>query len=387
VPEHINFQTPISRSPIPNAIIDYTLKIDLHISSRLVGYSEKGRKEMSSAEVQAFEIATGRTLMIVRHSSRWTVEQHLENLKPHSLAFDPGDPSRVYVGTMDNGLYRSTDAGRSWEPVGPGIPHERITAVAVQHDTKGTVVYAGTEPSTFSRSDDGGETWRVMDAMNELPSASEWSFPPKPETHHVRWIEPDPHQLGRLYVAIEAGALLRTEDGGETWHDRVPDGPFDTHNAATHPREAGRVYSAAGDGYYESEDGAQSWRRPMEGLRHRYLVGVAVDSGDPDTVIVSAASGPHVAYSPRNAEAYLYRKRADEPFELLMKGLPEGAGTVVSRLASVPDEPGVFYAVNNHGVFHSSDAGASWEALDIPWPEGVFDYGVDAFVALIDQAA
>lgn len=333
---------------------------------------------MSSPRVTAFAIATGRTLMIVRHGSRWTVEQHLQDKKPHSLAVDPDDPGKVYAGSFDYGLFRSTDAGRSWEPVGPGIPHDRITAVAVQ----GSTVYVGTEPSTFSRSDDGGESWRVMDSMTALSSADSWSFPPRPETHHVRWIEPDPHQPGRLYVAIEAGALLRTEDGGETWHDRVPDSPFDTHTAATHPRETGRVYSAAGDGYYVSEDGGLSWRRQMDGLRHRYLVGVAVDPADPDTVVVSAASGPHVAYSPRNAEAYLYRKRVDEPFELAMTGLPEGVGTVASRLVSVPDEPGVFYAANNHGVFRSSDAGAAWQQLDIPWPEGVFNDGVDAFVAL-----
>ena len=326
----------------------------------------------------AFAIVTGRTLMIVKKSSRWSVEQHLQDKRPHSLAVDPDDPDKLYVGTFNNGLFRSTDSGRNWEPVGDGIPHARITAVAVQTST----VYAGTEPSTLSRSEDGGETWRVLEAMNTLPSASEWSFPPKPETHHVRWIEPDPHQPGRLYVAIEAGALIRTEDGGETWQDRVPDGPFDTHTAATHPAEAGRIYSAAGDGYYESEDGGESWQQPMDGLRHRYLVGVAVDPADPDTVVISAASGPHIAYRPRRAEAFIYRKRKAEPFELAMEGMPEGAGTVASRLISIAEEPRLFYATNNHGVFRSSDAGVSWHALEIPWPEGVFEHGVDAFVAL-----
>jgi photosystem II stability/assembly factor-like uncharacterized protein len=221
-----------------------------------------------------------------------------------------------------------------------------------------------------------------MEAMNALPSAPEWSFPPKPETHHVRWIEPDPHQPGRLYVAIEAGALIRTEDGGESWHDRVRGGPFDTHTAATHPVAAGRFYAAAGDGYYESEDGGQGWQWPMDGLRHRYLVGVAVDPGDPNTVVVSAAPGPHVAYSPRGAEAYLYRKRADNEFELAMEGLPDAAGSVASRLMGVHNEPGVFYAANNHGLFRSLDAGASWQELEIPWPEGVFNYGVDAFLVI-----
>lgn len=340
------------------------------------------KEMMSSPLSKSFAIATGDRLMIVRYSSLWTVEEHLDDLRPHSLAVDPGNPDHIYVGTFDNGLIRSRDGGQSWEPAGEGIPHARITAVAVQRTAEGPVLYAGTEPSTFSRSQDGGETWRVMEAMNDLPSASEWSFPPKPETHHVRWIEPDPQQTGKLFVAVEAGALIRTQDGGETWQDRVTDGPFDTHTAVIHPDEAGRVYSSAGDGYYESEDGGRTWRRPMDGLRHGYLVGVAVDPGDADTVVVSAASGPHIAYSPRRAEAYLYRKRADGAFNLAMEGMPDGAGTIASRLASVPDEPGVFYAVNNHGLFHSADAGSSWQALEVDWPEGAFDHGVDAFITL-----
>lgn len=337
---------------------------------------------MGLVGVRAFVLATGHTLLIIRQGTLWTVEQHLQGQRPHSLAVDPADPARVYVGTLGHGLWRSTDEGHNWNPAGPGIPSRKITAVVAQQSEGGSVIYAGTEPSTCSRSDDGGETWRILDTMNDLPSAKEWSFPPKPETHHVRWIEPDPHYPGHVYVAIEAGALIRTEDGGQTWHDRVNGGPFDTHTAATHPFTSGRIYSAAGDGYYQSEDGGESWRRQMDGLRHRYLVGVAVDPGNPDTVVVSAASGPYTAYSPQSAEAFLYRKRNDGPFELAMAGMPEGLGTVASRLISVREEPGVFYAANNHGLFRSPDAGAYWQPLDITWPAGVFDHGVDALVAL-----
>src|SRR5260221_601021 len=76
------------------------------------------------------------------------------------------------------------------------------------------VIYAGTEPSAIFRSEDVGETWRECRGLIELPSAHEWSFPPRPETHHVRWIEPDPHTQGRLFAAIEAGALIRSPDAG-----------------------------------------------------------------------------------------------------------------------------------------------------------------------------
>lgn len=327
-----------------------------------------------------FVVATPGALLIVRAAEGGPAEVQLGGKAPETVAVDHGHPARIYVGTHGHGLWRSGDGGRSWGAIGADLPHEVITAVAVAQGEgpEPGVVYAGSEPSTLARSDDGGQSWRQLPALLELPSSSRWSFPPKPHTHHVRWIETDPHAPDTLYVAIEAGALVRSFDGGESWLDRQPEGPIDTHQAATHPQAEGRLYSAAGDGYFESVDGGENWRRPMRGLQHRYLVGVAVDPGDPGTVVVSAARGPYLAYNPRNAEALLYRKLAGGSFELAMEGLPEAPGTVASRLQTHPEEPGVFYAVNNHGLFRSSDAGANWEPLEVDWPDGAFDRGVSA---------
>ncbi len=327
-------------------------------------------------------LATERALLIARHASQWTVEEHLRDKSPECLAVDPHHPGRVYCGTWGKGLWRSDDAGRTWNPVGAGISHAEITAVAVSPVERG-VVYAGTEPSAVFRSENGGETWGELSGLRALPSSQSWSFPPRPETHHVRWIETDPAVAGRVFVAIEAGALVRTLDGGRSWLDRVRGGPIDTHTAATHKMAQGRVYSAAGDGYFESDDAGESWSRQVDGLRHRYLVGVAVDPADPDNVIVSAASGPWVAYSPREAEAFVYRKTARRSFELAMEGLPDAQGTIASRFATHPGEPGVIYAANNHGVFRTTDAGQTWKALEIPWPRRAFAHGVEAQAACI----
>jgi len=175
---------------------------------------------------------------------------------------------------------------------------------------------------------------------------------------------------------------VRTFDGGRTWRDRVRGGPYDTHTAVTHPLAPGRIYSAAGDGYFESADAGDSWRSPEDGLKHLYLVGVAVDPGDPDTVIVSATEGPGSAYSPRRAEAYVYRKTGPKRWEEAMSGLPEAKGTTVSRFATHAAEPGVIYAGNNRGLFRSDDAGRSWKALDIAWPEPGLADGVEALTCL-----
>ncbi|MGQ0548475.1 MAG: WD40/YVTN/BNR-like repeat-containing protein, partial [Armatimonadota bacterium] len=239
--------------------------------------------------------------------------------------------------------------------------------------------YAGTEPSAVFRSTDGGETWKELHGLSKLPSASTWSFPPRPETHHVRWIGVDPHEPRRLYVAIEAGALVRSLDGGDTWIDRTPDGPYDTHTLALHPHARGRLYSAAGDGYYESRDEGRTWENIESGLRHGYLFGVAVDPADPEMVAVSAASGPGRAYSPANATSYLYVKKGNGGWESIRDGLPDPKGTTISFLATRPNEPHTIYAANNRGVFRSRDAGMSWEPLDLAWPERFLQQSVQGF--------
>jgi photosystem II stability/assembly factor-like uncharacterized protein len=260
-----------------------------------------------------------------------------------------------------------------------------VTAVDVgqpeEADGLGTV-YAGTEPSAVFRSVDGGDTWVDLASLRGLPSADTWSFPPRPHTHHVRWIEADVRVADRLFVAIEAGALVRTFDGGRTWHDRVPGGPYDTHTAVTHSLAPGRLYSAAGDGYFESTDGGDSWRSPEDGLKHLYLVGIAVDPADPDNVLVSAADGPRSAYWPGSAETYVYRKTGLNRWEQSMNALPAAKGMSVSRFATHANEPGVIYAANNRGLFRSDDAGWRWKVLDLPWPEPGLADGVEALACI-----
>ena len=330
-------------------------------------------------------VVTRAALLIARHTSTWTVDEHLAGPSPGCVAVDLHSPAQMYCGTARDGLFRSRDSGWNWEPVGLGIDHPKITAVDVGHASQARgsgIVYAGTEPSAVFRSDNGGESWVDLSGLRALPSANTWSFPPRPHTHHVRWIEADVSVRDRVFVAIEAGALVRTFDGGQTWRDRVLGGPYDTHTAATHPLAPGRIHSAAGDGYFESTDAGESWRSPEDGLKHRYLVSVALDPADPDAVIVSATDGPGSAYSPRQAEAYVYRKTGLKRWEQAMSGLPQAKGTTVSRFATHAGESGVIYAANNRGLFRSGDAGRSWKVLDLPWPEPGLADGVAALACL-----
>ena len=108
--------------------------------------------------------------------------------------------------------------------------------------------------------------------------------------------------------------------------------------------------------------------RLTSGLRHQYLYGLAVDSGDPNTIIVSSWCGPGPAYVVEDAESFVYRKSDEEEnWKAISKGLPEPGGTTITTLVANPKVAGEFYAVNNHGIFVSIDSGISWKRLDIEW--------------------
>jgi len=294
--------------------------------------------------------------------------------------------ARVLVGTFDAGLFRSTDGGESFERVavdtlGPGGSGPRaVTAVATSpHDP--AVVWIGTEPSRVYRSTDGGETVERIGGLTEVPSASEWSFPPRPDTHHVRWIEPCPADPDRWFVGVEAGALVVTSDGGETWVDRPEGSRRDNHALATHPDAPDRVYAAAGDGFAESDDRGDSWRVRDAGLDHGYVWGLAVDPGDPDTAVVSAARGATAAHRRGEAHLYRYRRGGEEEdegtgatgdagaFERLDdRGVPTGEGTYRAVLAA-GRSGGEIWALSNRGLFVTRDAGDSFEQVPVDLPD------------------
>jgi photosystem II stability/assembly factor-like uncharacterized protein len=121
-------------------------------------------------------------------------------------------------------------------------------------------LFVGTEPSLIFTSIDGGITWERIDEFNNLPSSSNWSFPPRPVTHHVRWIEPDSNNEKYIYAYIETGALIKSNDGGKSWIDRVKDRSHDTHTLRTLKMAPGKLCSAAGDGYFESQYYGNSWK-------------------------------------------------------------------------------------------------------------------------------
>src|SRR5919197_1341171 len=248
----------------------------------------------------------------------WTGELSLSGSGAQCLALDPADPDVVYAGLRESGVRRSVDGGRTWADC--GLPEPAVFSLAVSAADR--AVYAGTEPSRLFRSDDQGESWRELEALLELPSRPNWSFPPRPWTSHVRWIAPSPHDADLLLVGIELGGLMRSTDGGETWQDHRPGAQLDVHSLAWHPHTPGRAYEAGGGGTAFSIDAGETWQRADDGRDRHYTWSVAVD---PDCWYVSASAGPYAAHGRRDPQARIYRRRHGESWQPLTGGLPEPA--------------------------------------------------------------
>lgn len=292
------------------------------------------------------------------------------------VAVDPHDPNRVYVGTFDQGVFRTLDGGDTWDAAGDGLPHARVLSIAISPVDRvdgRSAVYAGTEPSALFRSEDDGASWHGFPALGELPSAPSWSFPPRPWTHHVRWIAFHPADPAIIYAGIELGGVMCSRDGGATWEDRKPGSQPDAHAIATHPAAPDRVYEAAGGGVARSDDAGATWRGVDDGMDRHYSWGLAIDAGDPDCWYVSASFGARTAHrTDGRAEAILYRRRDDEPWRALGgpgTGLDQPLPFMPYALLAPRDRPGELVAAMKNGALYlTDDHGESWRRLETGLP-------------------
>jgi photosystem II stability/assembly factor-like uncharacterized protein len=322
-------------------------------------------------------LATQSEVMVVDPEvSGMVAADGIGDLRPTCLTADRGVPGRAWCGTHRGGVLRSEDGGASWRRV--GLEDRSIMALSAS-PAEANVVWAGTEPSEVWRSEDDGNTWQPTRPLQELPSSGEWAFPPRPNTHHVRWIACHPQQAGRLWVAVEAGALVSTSDGGRSWRDRVPGGPRDTHELAIHPEAPETLRAAAGDGYFESRDGGVSWARPRAGLEVGYLRSVAVDPGRPDVVLVSAATHAHAAYVAGSSDGRLYRRAGEDRWERVADGWPDPPATIAPLLLA-GSRPGEFWAADERGIHASDDGGSRWRQL-VSYPRSIHHLRGLAFLA------
>ena len=112
----------------------------------------------------------------------------------------------LLAGTYGDGLFRSTDRGRSWERIETGLTASTFRFV--------TAELAGTEPARVFRSSDDGRSWAELEGITRIPGHEQWFLPYSPRAGAAR----NAHVSGeRWLVAAEVAGIARSRDGGRTW--------------------------------------------------------------------------------------------------------------------------------------------------------------------------
>ncbi len=232
-----------------------------------------------------------------------------------AIAVAPSDPSVVYVGTGEacirgnlshgDGVYRSSDAGKTWTNV--GLKDTRHIGALVVHPRDPNLVYVAALGHAFGpnaergvfRTRDGGKTWEKVLFKDDKTGAIDLAMDPRNPSilFAALW------EANRTPWSLTSGGpgsgLYRSADGGNTWKKVEgkgwPDVVLGRIGVSLSGGDSRRVYAmveAADEkgGLYRSDDGGESWKQMTDDhrLRHRpwYYTHVAADSREPDTVYV-----------------------------------------------------------------------------------------------------
>jgi photosystem II stability/assembly factor-like uncharacterized protein len=272
-------------------------------------------------------------------------------------------PNAIYVGTIQSGIFKSIDRGRTWRAVGKGLtPALRVDAMAVD-PARPSTVYAGSGDGIF-KSTDGGRSWHRMNRGLFKP--------PFRDARSHRLIEGyigslaiDPRRPSNIYASTFFGTLA-SSDAGRSWHASGPlrhvtqivFGPSDPSVVLA------KEWRRSGTRVLKSTNASHTWRR----LRVRFpqfgTGGVAIDAADSNTFYVAVGS-LGLARSTDGGRSW---QRLDGP------------GGTVNAFALDPARHGTIYLSSRDGLFRSTDGGGSWKRLDATLrpAEQVWLLGVDS---------
>ena len=236
----------------------------------------------------------------------------------------PGDPNTYYVGAASGGVWKTTDAGLSWEPVFDGQTAQSVGHLALAPSNP-NVVWVGTgEAHTRShislgngiyQSLDAGKTWTHMGLENTGRIARVVIHPQNPDIVFAC-------SQGHSYGPQPERGVYRTADGGRTWnlvlHVDQNTGCSDLAMDPSNPniliagfwqieiRTWGRESGGPGSGIFKSTDGGLTWRRLRgNGLpaRDHGKVAVAIARSNPNHIYALIETGDGVPWQGRPADS------------------------------------------------------------------------------------
>jgi photosystem II stability/assembly factor-like uncharacterized protein len=336
---------------------------------------------------------------------KWEVNgPHFAGWEMYHLKGSPVNPDRIYAsqssGWFGQTMQRSDDGGKTWEAVGnefkyDGTPGTHQWYDGTQHPwefkrvwhlepslSDPEVVYAGVEDAAIFRSSDAGKTWQELPGLR---SAKGNLWQPGAGGMAVHTILIDPSNHSRMYVAISAAGVFRTDDGGGTWRPmnrglksqyELPDPDAEVghcvHRIAFHPARPEVLYMQKHWDVMRSDNSAESWTEVSGNLPTDFGFPIDVHAHEPNTIYVVPIKSDSEHFPPEG-KLRVYRSRTGgNEWEALTNGLPqENCYVNVLRDAMAVDSLdscGIYFGTTGGQVYCSPDGGDSWAPIvrDLP---------------------
>ncbi len=307
---------------------------------------------------------------------RWRMLGPFRGGRVNAVSGVPGQPTTFYFGSVGGGVWKTTNAGRTWIPVFDSQPIASIGAVAVAFSNP-AVVYVGTgEADMRSQISFGNGVYRSVDAGRT------WTHLGLDATRQIAKIAVDPRNADLVFVAALGHAygpnpergVYRSRDGGRTWQQVLfASAEVGAADVAIDPHDSRVVYAVLwntrrppwsvyppsygpGSGLHKSVDGGTTWKALTAGLPSEHVgrIGVAVAPSNSRRLyaIVDAKQGG------------LYRSDDAGASWVLMSAQPRlwERGWYFGKVTVDPQNADTVY-VSNTSLYRSTDGGKSWTAI------------------------
>jgi photosystem II stability/assembly factor-like uncharacterized protein len=274
-----------------------------------------------------------------------------------ALAVSPHASGHLLASSDGEGLFRSVDGGFHWEPAGGPTDRDIWSLAFDPRDDQR--LYVGTRPGLF-RSADGGTSYE--DVSSSFPAQCMIGVP------RTTNVVPDPARPERVWATVEIGGLHRSDDRGATWEDMGALGGSELHQdvhgfAVRGDGGGGELLLTTPFGLARSRDDGASWAwhefDPFPGARFEFAYSRCVRApwGD-GTVLVCVGDG-----IPGSAGALEVSRDGGQTWK--RADLPVAPNSTMYWLATHDDLPGVVVATSVFGqAFVSDDHAETWRKLD-----------------------
>jgi photosystem II stability/assembly factor-like uncharacterized protein len=292
-------------------------------------------------------------------------------------------------------IQRSNDGGKTWEPVGNKFVYDGEPGTHLWYDgkprpwefkrvwhlepslTDPDTIYAGVEDAALFRSTDAGQTWEELPGLRQHETGPAWA--PGAGGMCLHTILIDPTKPDRMFVAISAAGTFRTDDAGKTWRpvnrglrsEQIPNPTAEVghcvHRIAMHPSRPKTLFMQKHWDVMRSDDAGESWREVSGNLPSDFGFPIDVHAHEPETIYVVPIKSDSEHYPP-DGKLRVYRSRTGgNEWEPLTKGLPQSDVYLnVLRDAMAVDslDPcGIYFGTSGGQVYASADAGDSWAPI------------------------